>query len=75
MPFLPYLALRSLLYLGIILLELGGATQGLAGAHVRGALLGVVDDYDGDAMAALHHSIGRCCPALPSLADQLHGFT
>ena len=39
LPFLPYLALRSLLYLGIILLELGGATQGLAGAHVRGALL------------------------------------
>ena len=34
-------------------MELGGATQGLAGAHVRGALLGVVDDDDGDAVAAL----------------------
>ena len=32
--------------------ELGGASQGLAGADVAGALLGVVDDDDGDAVAA-----------------------
>jgi hypothetical protein len=34
-------------------MELGGAAQGLAGAHVRGGLLGVVDDDDGDGMPAL----------------------
>ena len=34
-------------------MELGGASQGLAGADVAGALLGVVDDDDGDGVAAL----------------------
>ena len=34
-------------------MEFGGASQGLAGADVAGALLGVVDDDDGDAVAAL----------------------
>ena len=34
-------------------MELGGASQGLTGADVAGALLGVVDDDDGDGVAAL----------------------
>src|ERR1700674_2550135 len=34
-------------------MELGGAAQGLAGADAAGALLGVVDDDHGDAVAAL----------------------
>ena len=34
-------------------MELGGASQGLARADVAGALLGVVDDDDGDGVAAL----------------------
>ena len=34
-------------------MELGGTSQGLAGADVAGTLLGVVDDDDGDGVAAL----------------------
>jgi hypothetical protein len=34
-------------------MEFGGSARGLAGADVAGALLGVVDDDDGDAVAAL----------------------
>ena len=33
--------------------ELGGAAQGLTGAHAGGALLGVVNDDDGEAVMAL----------------------
>ena len=37
-------------------MELGGAAQGLAGADVASALLGVVDDDHGDGVAALQLS-------------------
>ena len=46
-------------------MELGGASQGLAGADVAGALLGVVDDDDGDGVAALQ---------LAQIGEQRHHF-
>ena len=34
-------------------MEFGGAAQGLAGADAAGALLGMMDDDDGDAVSSL----------------------
>jgi hypothetical protein len=34
-------------------MEVGGSAQSLAGPDVAGALLGVVDDDDGDAVSSL----------------------